>query len=51
MPLPYNQNKKHIYNWIERNLDRRREINRKNQRKYDCWKRIQKVYLNILLNE
>ena len=44
MPLPYNQNKVHIYKWRENNLKRVRATNMK------CyyWKRIQKVFLAIL---
>jgi hypothetical protein len=51
MPLPYIQNKKHIYAWIENNKTQYNMGCKLRQRKYDCWKRIQKVYLNILLNE
>jgi hypothetical protein len=50
MPTTYAKNKKHIYKWLEHNQDRHREINRKNQRKYEAWKRIQKIYFNILLD-
>ena len=50
MPLPYAQNKKHTDKWIKNNPDRYREMCRINQRKYDGWKRIQKVYLAILLD-
>jgi hypothetical protein len=45
----YLQNKKSIYNWVAKNPDRHREINRINQRRYDRWRAIQKVYLQILL--
>ena len=50
MPSPsYQQNKKHIYRWVENNLERKREIARNNQRKYDMWKREKKIFLKILL--
>ena len=48
MPLPYAKNKQHIYKWRENHLERAREINCKYQRKYDAWKRISKIYLQIL---
>ena len=50
MPLPYQQNKKHIYAWRMNNLDKQREINRKSIRKARSWKAIQKIFLNILLD-
>ena len=49
MPPTYKQNKKHIYKYKEHNHDRVLEINRKANQKYSTWKKIQKVYLNILL--
>ncbi len=49
MPLSYSQNKKHIYAWRENNKDKHLATCRKFQRKYDEWKRIKKIYLNILL--
>jgi len=49
MTYPYQLNKVHIYNWREKNLDHNRLINRKSKRKYDAWKKIKKIYLNILL--
>ncbi len=50
MPLSYPKNKKHIDKWIANNHDKWNELCRQNQRKYDGWKRIQKVYLAILLD-
>ena len=49
MPATYLQNKVHIYNWVAKNPDRHREINKILQRRYDKWRAIQKVYLQILL--
>lgn len=50
MPLSYQQNKKHTDNWIKNNRERYRELVRNRVAKYDAWKRIQKIYLNILLD-
>ena len=51
MPSPnYETNKKHIYKWRESHLEHNREINRKYKRKLDCWKKIQKEFLLILIN-
>ncbi len=49
MPPTYEQNKIHIYKWRQSNLQRTREINKLSKRKYDTWKKISKVFLNILL--
>ena len=50
MPSPtYQYNKKSIYIWRSKNLDRNREIVKLSKRKQDTWKKIQKVYLAILL--
>jgi hypothetical protein len=49
MPPTYQQNKAHIYNWRAKNPDKQRAVVRKSKQKYDNWKKIQKVYLNILL--
>lgn len=50
MPSPsYESNKKSIYNWRSKNIERNREINRKSKQKYDCWKKVQKEFLAILL--
>ena len=45
MPPTYQQNKKHIYKWREKNMD----IHRANNVKYKRWKTIQLIFLNILL--
>jgi hypothetical protein len=52
MPLSYAQNKKHIYAWRakEENREKYAAICRKAQRKCDEWKRIQRIFLNIMLN-
>lgn len=52
MPSPtYKQNKKSIYNWRSHpeNMAKQLASNRISTKKYDTWKRIQKIYLNILL--
>jgi len=49
MPPTYTQNKKHIYKWRENNIERKREINRRLQKKYDMWKREKTIFLRILL--
>lgn len=50
MPPTYEQNKKHIYKWRENNIERSRELIRKGKAKYDTWKKVQKIYLSILLD-
>lgn len=50
MPTSYSKNKVHIYKWRQNNGDAYRETCRKNQLKYSSWKRIQKIYLSILLD-
>ena len=50
MPLPYIQNKKHIYAWRENNKTQYNAGNKLWPRKYNDWKRIQKIYLNILID-
>ena len=50
MPSPtYQQNKKHRDKWNAKNPEKFRELCRNNQRKYDSWTRVQKIFLNILL--
>jgi len=50
MPSPnYQQNKKHIYKWVANNPERKRELCRLSQMRYDTWKRIQKEFRNILI--
>ena len=46
----YEQNKIHIYKWRENNPEHNRIINRIAQTKFSNWKKIQKIYLAILLN-
>jgi hypothetical protein len=48
-PPTYEQNKQHIYSWREKNRDKYRDISRKAQLKYKGWKKIQTIFLNILL--
>ena len=45
----YQSNKPHIYKWVEQNYERYNEIQRKSQAKYESWKRISKIYRNILI--
>jgi hypothetical protein len=45
----YQCNKPHIYKWVEENHERYNEIQRKSQAKYEAWKRISKIYRNILI--
>jgi len=49
MPATYAQNKQHIYKWRQSNLDKVRDINRKSNARYVAWKKIQMVFLSILL--
>ena len=50
MPSPtYQQNKKHIQKLNTNNPEKFRELCKRNQRKYDTWKRVQKIFFNILL--
>lgn len=42
----YLQNKKSIYNYCSKNVDKIKEI----KARYYTWKKIQFIYLNILLN-
>ena len=50
MPLSYKQNKVHIYKYRVNNLDKVREIDRLSKRRQYAWKKIQKEFLNILLD-
>lgn len=49
MTTSYAKNKVHIYKWVENNRDKYRELVRKRKAKFDCWKKIQKQYLCIML--
>ena len=51
MPLAYAKNKVHIYKYRITHREQFLEMNRISKRRYDAWKRIQKIYLNILLDE
>jgi hypothetical protein len=50
MPTTYTKNKVHIYAWRQKNIDAVRAANRKSTHKYNAWKKIQKEFLNILLD-
>ena len=50
MPSPsYQKNKVNIYKYRVKHYEHVLEINRKSKRKHDAWKKIQKVFLRILL--
>lgn len=49
MAKSYAVNKKSIYNWREKNIERNREIVRRSKRKRDAWISISKIFLQILL--
>jgi len=49
MSPTYDKNKKHIYTWRSKNNVAWKEQAIKYKKKYDSWKRIQKIFLNILL--
>jgi hypothetical protein len=46
----YSKNKKHIYKYRLTHLEKVREINRLSKRRRDAWKKIQKEFLQILLD-
>ena len=46
----YLQNKQSIYNWRVKNKDKHSVINKKAVTKYQNWKKVQKLFLNILLD-
>lgn len=51
MPSPnYAQNKTHIYKWRETHAEKYRELNRLHNIKYCNWKKISKIYLQILID-
>lgn len=50
MALSYSKNKPHILKWRENNRDRYNEINKVNKRKSDNWKKIKRIFCNILLD-
>jgi hypothetical protein len=45
----YEMNLPHLKRWREKNRETFNEKMKNHQRKYDTWKRIQKIYLHILL--
>ena len=50
MPVSYAKQKKHIYAWREQHKDHYNEIARYHNNRYYAWKRISKIYLNILFS-
>jgi hypothetical protein len=50
MTLTYIKNKKYIYKWVENNKEKNRKYNALFNRKKYNWKKISKIYLNILLD-
>lgn len=51
MTLLYERNKKHIYNWVRNHPEQNRKINRLRNIRWRAWKKIQNVFLNILIDE
>lgn len=49
MTLLYEKNKKNIYKWRKNHKTEYNEKNKKYMDKYVTWKKIQKQFLNILL--
>jgi hypothetical protein len=49
MAKSYAVNKESIYRWRERNVDKNRAVNRKAQRRFVEWRKISKIFFNILL--
>jgi hypothetical protein len=45
----YLYNKKYILKWRENHREEYNDIQKYHQKKYDNWKRVQKIYLRILL--
>jgi len=45
----YLYNKKNILKWRENHREEYNYVQKFHQRKYNDWKRIQKIYFNILL--
>lgn len=50
MPTSYAKNKQHIYAWRQKNLEKKREIDRKSMNRYRNWKKISAIFLNILID-
>ena len=50
MSMTYKMNKKHIYKWRKSNMPRVLEINKKSHQKNYAWKKIQRIFLNILID-
>jgi hypothetical protein len=46
---PYERNKKYAKAWVLKNKEKHYQYNYKSQKKRLCWRREQKVFLNILL--
>jgi hypothetical protein len=45
----YAQNKKSIYTWREKNREAFNAVSKRNEVRKSNWKKISKIYLNILL--
>jgi len=50
MPLPYTQNKKHIYSWREANKEKYNEIAKIHMRRRYAWLRVCKEFRRILID-
>lgn len=49
MTVPYSNRKEHIYNWFNRNPEKKRLADAKTNKKKNDWIKIQRIYLRILL--
>ena len=50
MPMTYQQNKQNALNYAKKNPDKIRAINRKSRNKRNEFKKISKIFYNILLD-
>lgn len=47
----YTLNKNHILKWREKNIDKWRELNKIQARRFYTWKKIKTEFFNILIDE
>jgi hypothetical protein len=45
----YESNLPHLKKWIDNNREQYRELCRLRQQRFQTWKRVSKIYMNILL--
>ncbi len=50
MSHSYKVNKKYIYKWRLTNMQKVSDINNKSNKKSYAWKKIQRIFLNILID-